>query len=129
MYCELGCALPESKEYLGPDITDRDCILVENIIDTAKSIIDTAEFLKNKGASRIIVSAVHGVFTGDAGQRIKKSHIENIIVTNSYSDQESSNEKVIHISIAKVIAKVIAKLHFKQSLDEFRANKQFNHTP
>jgi phosphoribosylpyrophosphate synthetase len=65
--CEIGCALEESKEYLGPDITERDCVLVENVIDSAKSIIEVADLLKAKGARRIIVSAVHGLFTGDAG--------------------------------------------------------------
>jgi phosphoribosylpyrophosphate synthetase len=88
-------------------------------------MVKIANQLKKSGAKNIYVSSIHGIFSGNSGKIIKKSPINKIFVTNSYSDKEFWNQKIVHISIGKSVAKVIAKLHNNQSLENFRQNKNY----
>src|SRR6202008_356706 len=63
------------------DVADRTCIIQDDIIDTAGTIVKAANALKENGAKRVIACAVHGVLSGPAIDRIEKSPIDKLIVT------------------------------------------------
>src|ERR1051326_1940441 len=65
------------------DVKGRVCIIADDIIDTASTIHKAAQALKVNGASRVLASAVHGVLSGPALQRIEQAPIDRLIVTNS----------------------------------------------
>ncbi len=69
------------------EVQNKNCILIDDMIDTAGTITNAAKFLKDKGAKDIYICATHGVFSGKAKERIEKILKENIvkevIVTNS----------------------------------------------
>src|SRR5580765_578636 len=65
------------------DVTGQTCIIQDDIIDTAGTITKGASALKANGAARIIACAVHGVLSGPAIERIEKSPIDKLIVTNT----------------------------------------------
>src|SRR5207302_8557108 len=65
------------------DVEGRTCILQDDIIDTAGTITKGAQALKASGAERVIACAVHGVLSGPAIDRIQKSPIDQLIVTNT----------------------------------------------
>src|SRR6187551_3062214 len=65
------------------DVAGRTCILQDDIIDTAGTITKGASALKANGAARVIACAVHGVLSGPAVERIEKSPIDKLIVTNT----------------------------------------------
>ncbi len=69
------------------DIEDKNCILIDDMIDTAGTITNAAKFLKEKGAKDIYICATHGVFSGKAKERIegvlKENVVKEVVVTNS----------------------------------------------
>src|SRR5215510_1404861 len=65
------------------DVSGRTCILQDDIIDTAGTIQKAASALKDAGAERVLACAVHGVLSGPAIERIEKSPLDQLIVTNS----------------------------------------------
>ena len=89
---ELGCdkaiiyknrtAHNQAKaEMLLGDVEGKDCIIYDDIIDTAGTITQAAEMLKQNGANRIYIAASHGLFNGPALERLEKAPIEEVIVT------------------------------------------------
>ena len=65
------------------DVEGRTCIIQDDIVDTAGTITKAAMALKNNGAARVLACAVHGVLSGPAIERIEKSPIDKMIVTNT----------------------------------------------
>jgi ribose-phosphate pyrophosphokinase len=64
-------------------VTDSDCIIVDDIVDTAGTLCEAARQLKDHGARRIYAFITHGLLNGPAGERISKSHLDELVVTNS----------------------------------------------
>ena len=79
-------------------------IIVDDIISTGGTIIESAEVLKKKGVKKIIVCATHGVFAKDAIKNIENSPIDKMYVTNSISQEGLKSTKIEIVSIANLIA-------------------------
>ena len=73
-------------ETLLGDVENKTCIIYDDIIDTAGTICEAAKMLKNNGAKNIYIAASHGLFNGDALNRLKQAPIEEVVVTNSQND-------------------------------------------
>ena len=71
------------------DVEGRTCIIQDDIVDTAGTITKAATALKNNGAARVLACAVHGVLSGPAIERIEKSPIDKMIVTNTIPQSKS----------------------------------------
>jgi ribose-phosphate pyrophosphokinase len=100
------------------DVEGRTCILQDDIIDTAGTITKGANALKAKGASRIIACAVHGVLSGPAIERIEKSPIDKLIVTNTIplSAAGQASSKVVVLSVARLLGQAIKSIHEETSV-------------
>ena len=72
------------------DVAGRTCIIQDDIVDTAGTITKAAMALKNNGAERVLACAVHGVLSGPAIERIEKSPIDKMIVTNTIPQTKAS---------------------------------------
>lgn len=70
-------------ESLLGDVKGKDCIIYDDIIDTAGTITEAAKMLKKNGANRIFIAASHGLFNGPAIDRLQNAPIEEVVVTNS----------------------------------------------
>lgn len=93
------------------EVEGKNCIIVDDIVDTAGTIIAAATALKNAGAKKIYVVATHGVLSGDACERIYKSDIDKLVLTNSIRlDESKKNDKIIQLSIAKVLGQGILNI-------------------
>ncbi|MGC4086284.1 MAG: ribose-phosphate pyrophosphokinase [Polyangiaceae bacterium] len=66
------------------DVRGRDCIIVDDMIDTAGTLCNAARAAMNYGARRVVACATHGVLSGPAVQRIEQSPLEEVVVTNSF---------------------------------------------
>lgn len=64
-------------------VEGRDCIIIDDMIDTAGTLCEAANELKRRGARKVYCFATHGLFNKDALEKIEKSHLDEIIVTNS----------------------------------------------
>lgn len=113
---ELGCdkaiiyknrtAHNQAKaEMLLGDVEGKDCIIYDDIIDTAGTITQAAEMLKKNGANRIYIAASHGLFNGPALERLEKAPIEEVIVTNS--EVKPIMDKIKQVDIAPTISRAI----------------------
>ena len=100
------------------DVEGRTCILQDDIIDTAGTITKGATALKANGAARIIACAVHGVLSGPAIERIEKSPIDKLIVTNTIplSPAGAACSKVVVLSVARLLGQAIKSIHEETSV-------------
>ena len=100
------------------DVEGRTCILQDDIIDTAGTITKGAAALKANGASRIIACAVHGVLSGPAIERIEKSPIDKLIVTDTIplSPAGKACGKVVVLSVARLLGQAIRSIHEETSV-------------
>jgi ribose-phosphate pyrophosphokinase len=100
------------------DVEGRTCILQDDIIDTAGTITKGATALKANGASRIIACAVHGVLSGPAIDRIEKSPIDKLIVTNTIplSAPGQASSKIVVLSVARLLGQAIKSIHEETSV-------------
>lgn len=90
----------KAEQLLG-DVQGKDCIIYDDIIDTAGTITEAAKMLHKNGAQRIIICASHGLFNGDAINKLKEAPIEEVVVSNS--EQKPAYEKVKQVDIADEI--------------------------
>jgi ribose-phosphate pyrophosphokinase len=100
------------------DVRGRTCVLQDDIIDTAGTIVKAAQALHDQGAERIIACAVHGVLSPPAIDRINASPIERLIVTNTIPhDAERARCPKLHVlSVARLLGQAIRSIHEETSV-------------
>lgn len=99
-------------------VEGRDCLIVDDMIDTGGTILAAAKALKENGAARVIVAATHAVFSSPATERLSDPAIDAVVVTNTLPitpDKEFENLHVL--SIAPLIAKAIAAVFYDDSVN------------
>ncbi len=100
------------------DVEGRTCIIQDDIVDTAGTITKAAVALKNNGATRVIACAVHGVLSGSAIERIEKSPIDKMIVTNTIPQSKAAAacSKIVVLSVARLLGQAIKSIHEETSV-------------
>jgi ribose-phosphate pyrophosphokinase len=100
------------------DVAGRTCIIQDDITDTAGTITKAATALKANGAERIFACAVHGVLSGPAIDRIEKSPIDKMIVTNTIplTGDKARCEKIKVLSVARLLGQAIKSIHEETSV-------------
>lgn len=93
------------------DVKGRDCVVVDDMIDTAGTMCQAASALKKRGAKRVIAAATHPILSDPAAERINNSPIEELIVTNTLRIRDDINiPSMTVLSIAPLIAKAIQEV-------------------
>ena len=102
------------------EVQGKVCIVPDDIIDTAGTLCNAAKALKNKGAKAVKAYITHPVLSGPAIERLNKSDIDELIVTNSIPLNKEAKKcsKIRVISIANIIAECITRLSNEESLSE-----------
>ncbi len=100
------------------DVEGRDCIIVDDMIDTGGTLCKAAEALKERGAKRVFAYATHAVFSGTAPQNIKDSVIDEVIVTDSIplSDEMKATGKVKQLTLSGMLAEAIRRISNEESI-------------
>jgi ribose-phosphate pyrophosphokinase len=100
------------------DVKGRTCLILDDIIDTAGTLVKTAEALLKAGAERVYACATHAVLSGAAVKNINGSCLEQVIVTNTIPLKECarSEQKIKVLSIAGLIARAIQSIHEETSV-------------
>jgi ribose-phosphate pyrophosphokinase len=100
------------------DVKDRHCLLVDDLIDTAGTLVKGAEALMEKGAAGVSACATHAVLSGPAVSRIEASCLKEVVVTNSIplSDEKKNCSRIKSLSIAKLLAEAIRSIHEETSV-------------
>ena len=100
------------------DVRGRTCVLQDDIIDTAGTIVKAAQALRDNGAAGIVACAVHGVLSGPALARIDASPLEKLVVTNTVplSDDCARSSKITCLSVARLLGQAIRSIHEETSV-------------
>jgi ribose-phosphate pyrophosphokinase len=100
------------------DVEGRNVFVVDDIVDTAGTLIHSVEALFAKGAKSISACATHAVLSGPAIQRINNSQLDRVVATNSMPMQEKEQEcpKIKTLSIGELFADAIKRIHNEDSV-------------
>jgi len=101
------------------DVEGKDCVLIDDMIDTAGSLVEAASALKAHGAGKIYAAATHAVFSGPAVERISNCHdFEQVIVTDTIplSEEAQKVAKIKVISTAEILSKAIHRTYNHDSV-------------
>jgi ribose-phosphate pyrophosphokinase len=101
------------------DVEGKNCIVADDMIDTAGSVTEGSRALINKGAKKVWVAATHGIFSPPAFDRIEASPIEEVIVTNTLPiPEERQHGKIRVLSVAPLFARAIQNVYNDDSVSE-----------
>jgi len=99
------------------DVEGRNCIILDDMINTAGTICQAAHALKERGAKRVIACATHGVFTGAAFQRLDEAPIDEVAVTNTLPLRAANvPSKIRVLDVSKLLSKAILNIHHEESV-------------
>ncbi|MEK6285890.1 MAG: ribose-phosphate pyrophosphokinase [Acidobacteriota bacterium] len=99
------------------EVAGRTALIVDDMVDTAGTLVKAAEALKENGAKSVLASATHAVLSGTAVERIEQSPIEQLVVTNTIPDGlASGSRKIKCLSVAKLLAEAILSIHDETSV-------------
>jgi len=100
------------------DVKGRDCIIVDDMIDTGGTLCKAAEALKSHGAKRVFAYATHPVFSGNAVENIKNSEIDEVIVTDSVplSDAMKATGKVSQLTLSGMLSEALRRVSNEESI-------------
>lgn len=100
------------------DINNRDCLLVDDIIDTGSTICNAAEALKKKGAKNVFAYATHPIFSGKAAENIQNSMIDEIVVCDTIPLEKKIKKikKVRSLTLSSMLAEAIRRISNEESI-------------
>ena len=109
--------------YVVGDVAAKAAILVDDMIDTAGTLVEAARVLRDAGAARVYATATHGVFSGPAFERLGQSDIEEIVVTDTIPLSRDAPEKIKVLSVADILARSIRSIFTDGSVSELFAGE------
>jgi ribose-phosphate pyrophosphokinase len=100
------------------DVKGRDCIIVDDMIDTGGTLAKAAEALKQHGAARVYAYATHAIFSGNAAQNLRDSVIDEIVITDSIplSKEIKALKKVKQLTLSEMLAETIRRINNEESI-------------
>jgi ribose-phosphate pyrophosphokinase len=100
------------------DVNGRTCLVIDDLIDTAGTLVKTASALMQNGASKVYACASHPVLSGAAVENISQSHFTEVVVTNTIplSEAARNEPKIRVLSIAGLIGRAIQSIHEETSV-------------
>ena len=100
------------------DVDGKNCVVVDDIIDTAGTLVKTAAVLHGRGAAKVLAAGVHPVLSGPSVQRIEASVVSEVIVTDTIPLNENAraSAKIRQLSVAELLGEAIRRIHEAKSV-------------
>jgi len=105
----------ETLDVIG-NVNGKNAVIIDDIIDTAGTIVAAADMLISKGAKSVIAACTHPVFSGPAVERLKNSSIQEVIATNTIPIDGKEFDKLTVISVAELIGEAIKRINIESSV-------------
>jgi ribose-phosphate pyrophosphokinase len=105
----------ETLDVIG-DVSGKNAVIIDDIIDTAGTIVAAADMLISKGAKSVIAACTHPVFSGPAVERLKNSSIQEVIATNTIPVDGKEFDKLTVISVAELLGEAIKRINIESSV-------------
>ncbi len=123
----LGCGIaiiykrrpePNKAEVLDVvgELEGKEAIIIDDLIDTAGTMVAASNMLINRGAKRVIACATHGVLSGPAVERLTGSSIEQVVITNTIPVEDKLFNKLKVVSVAPLLGEAIKRIHEEESV-------------
>jgi ribose-phosphate pyrophosphokinase len=105
------------------DVKGRPCIIIDDMIDTAGTLVGAAKALLDRGATKVVAAATHGVFSGPAIDRISSSSIAEVVVTDTIplSERAKMCSKIKQLSVGRLLGEAIKRIHSSDSISSLFA--------
>lgn len=102
------------------DVAGRDCILLDDIIDSGGTLCNAAKALKDKGANSVAAYITHGVLSGPAVERITNSELKEVVITDTIAQPEAVKKckKIREVSVSTLIGEAIRRISNDESVSK-----------
>jgi len=110
---------PDSTEvmHILGEVEGKNAILVDDMIATGSSLVEAARAIKKAGAKKIYASITHGVLSGNAIEKLEKSDIDSLVISDSIPlAREKESKKITVVSVSKLFAEAIHRIHIEKSI-------------
>jgi ribose-phosphate pyrophosphokinase len=110
------------------EIEGRNCVIMDDMIDTAGTLVKAADVLKERGAKKVFAYCTHAVFSGPAIERIESSKLDEVVVTDTIplGANSSKCKKVRQLSVAFLFAETIRRISDGESVTSLFAEQNNN---
>jgi ribose-phosphate pyrophosphokinase len=110
------------------EIEGRNCVIMDDMIDTAGTLVKAAEVLKERGAKRVYAYCTHPVFSGPAITRIAGSQLDEVVITNTIpmSPEAKACKKIRQLSVAFLFAETIRRISDGESVTSLFSEQNSN---
>jgi ribose-phosphate pyrophosphokinase len=100
------------------EVKDRTCVIMDDMVDTAGTLVKAAQVLKEEGATKVVAYCTHAVLSGPAVERIAKSDLDELVVTDTIPLREDARgcEKIRSLSVAGLLAETILRIYTEESV-------------
>jgi ribose-phosphate pyrophosphokinase len=100
------------------EVKDRTCVIMDDMVDTAGTLVKAAQVLKEEGATKVVAYCTHAVLSGGAVDKIAKSDIDELVVTDTIPLREDARtcKKIRQLSVAGLIAETILRIYTEESV-------------
>jgi ribose-phosphate pyrophosphokinase len=101
------------------DVEGKDVIMIDDMVDTAGTMVKAATALKNKGANSVMACATHAVLSGNAYENIENGELDELIITNTLESKQ--HDKIVVLTVAPLFAEVIRRVYHNESVNSLFA--------
>jgi len=100
------------------DVAGKDCIMIDDMVDTAGTLCAAADFVKNEGANRAVAYITHPVLSGPALERINESQLDELVVTDTIplSADAAGSPKIRQLGVAELLAETMRRIALNESV-------------
>jgi len=100
------------------EVKGRTCIMIDDMIDTAGTLCQAADFVKNEGATRVIAYITHPVLSGSAIERINASQLDELVVTDTIplSEEARESSKIRQLGVAELLGETMRRMAMNESV-------------
>jgi ribose-phosphate pyrophosphokinase len=100
------------------EVEGKSCVLIDDMVDTAGTLCQAAQALKDEGASRVVAYITHAVLSGAAIERIDKSVLDELVVTDTIplSDAGRACKRIRQLTVAGLLAETIRRISDEESV-------------
>jgi ribose-phosphate pyrophosphokinase len=100
------------------EVAGRTCLIMDDMVDTANTLCEAANALKEKGATRVLAYCTHAVLSGPAIERIEKSALDELVVTDTIPLNENARncKRIRQLSTAELLAETIRRINNEESV-------------
>ena len=100
------------------DVTDRTCVIIDDLVDTAGTLVGSVRALMEKGASEVVACFSHALLSGPAMDRLSDAEVRTVVTTDSVplAEDKARHPKIVVLEVASLLGEAIARIHSNSSV-------------